>query len=183
MEYRNLSDNDLIVRGEALSEKIEQDTKIFDDEALYEPRYTQVVYLKIDNNGDVDFNYKLAVTVANFTNGQNAWGDAIYLPDYLLYGVVFAESETELRQLVKDRLNARSHATNTWNAPGTWSTVSPYTHKVDKKLNDQDYAHYAALIVYMPEDVDNVANYVGATAPKVELGITVFAQQADAPIE
>jgi hypothetical protein len=162
--------------------KLQDASEVFDDEALYEPGYTQVVYLKIDNNGDVDFNYKLAVTVENFTNGQNALGDAIYLPDYLLYGVVFAESEAELRQLVKDRLNARSHATNTWNAPGTWSTVSPYTHKVEKKLIDPEYAHFAALIVYMPEDVGNVANYVGMTAPKVELGITVFAQQADAPM-
>ena len=163
--------------------KLQGASEVFNDEALYEPGYTQVVYLKIDNNGDVDFNYKLAVTVANFINGQNAWGDAIYLPDYLLYGVVFAESEAELRELVKDRLKSRSYAQNDWSTPGTWYTVSPYTHKVDKKLNDPDYAHYAALIVYMPEDVDNVANYVGATAPKVELGITVFAQQADAPIE
>ena len=30
MEYRNLSDNDLIVRGEELSEKIEQDTTEFE---------------------------------------------------------------------------------------------------------------------------------------------------------
>lgn len=30
MEYRNLSDNDLIVRGEELSEKIEQDTAEFE---------------------------------------------------------------------------------------------------------------------------------------------------------
>ena len=37
--------------------------------------------------------------------------------------------------------------------------------------------HYAALIIYMPEEVGNVANYRGDTVPEVELGITVKAEQ------
>ena len=40
-------------------------TKAFNDEALYEPGYTQVVWLKIENGGEVDFKYKFAVTVEN----------------------------------------------------------------------------------------------------------------------
>ncbi|MEE1049397.1 MAG: hypothetical protein U0M60_18505, partial [Clostridia bacterium] len=36
---------------------------------------------------------------------------------------------------------------------------------------------YIALIVRMPEEVGNVANYRGDTVPKVELGITVKADQ------
>ncbi len=152
-------------------------TKAFNDEALYEPGYTQVVYLKLENNGDVDFQYKVAVTIEDFTNGKNAWGEEIYLPNYLRYGVVFAESETALQDLVKNRLESRTHAANEWGALGTWSEISPYTFEVGEA------AHYAALIIYMPEKVGNAANYRGLTAPKVELGITVFAQQANAPIE
>lgn len=148
-------------------------TTVFNDQALYEPGYTQVVYLKIDNNGDVDFNYKMSVTVTDFTNGKNAWGEDIYLPNYLRYGVVFAESETQLREMVKDRLNSRTHAENNL---GTWSEVSPYTFEAGEE------SHYAALIVYMPEEVGNSANYRGFTEPRVELGITVFAQQANAPM-
>ena len=72
-------------------------TKAFNDDALYEPGYTQVVYLKIENNGDVDFRYKIAVTVAKAINGKNAWGEDIYLPNYLRYGVVFAETEAQLQ--------------------------------------------------------------------------------------
>ena len=151
-------------------------TKAFNDEALYEPGYTQVVYLKIDNKGDVDFNYKVAVTVEGFTNGKNAWGDEIYLPNYLRYGVVFAESESELQTLVKDRLKAKSQAPNDWGMLGTWSTVSPYCFEAGET------SHYAALIIYMPEEVDNAANYRGFIEPEVELGITVFAQQANVPM-
>lgn len=157
-------------------------TKAFNDAALYEPGYTQVVYLKIENKGDVDFNYKVAVTVDKVIKGKNAWGEDIYLPKYLRYGVVFAESETALQEEVKNRLEARTHAPTDWGTLGTWSETSPYTHEVQKKLEDSNYAHYAALIIYMPEEVGNVANYRGFTEPRVELGITVFAQQANTPM-
>ena len=152
-------------------------TKAFNDEALYEPGYTQVVYLRIENPGEVDFNYKIAVTVEDFTNGRNAWGEEIYLPNYLRYGVIFAETEEELLQMVKDRTQARDHASQDWMTLGTWSKISPYTLEVGEE------PHYAALIVYMPESVGNAANYRGFQEPRVELGITVFAQQSNTPME
>jgi len=156
---------------------LEGTTKAFNDEALYEPGYTQVVYLKIDSLGDVPFNYKIAVTVEDFTNGKNVWNEDIYLPNYLRYGVVFGESEADVQRQVKDRLAARSNALNDWGALGTWSEISPYTYDVGED------AHYAALIVYMPEEVGNAANYRGFTEPKVEMGVMVFAQQADTPMQ
>ena len=156
---------------------LESTAKAFNDQALYEPGYTQVVYLKIDNNGDVDFKYKVAVTVEDVDLGKNMWGQDIYLPDYLRYGVVFAETETELVEKLSDRLEARNEATKTWGNLGTWSEISPY----DMDVGDE--SHYVALIVYMPEDVDNRANYRGVTVPTVKLGISVFAQQANAPIK
>lgn len=152
-------------------------TKAFNDEALYEPGYTQVVYLKIENAGNVDFQYKIAVTVHDFANGKNAWGEDIYLPNYLTYGVVFAETETQLQSLVRDRLEAKSHATNEWGTLGTWSEISPYVFEVGEA------PHYAALIIHMPEEVGNAANYRGFQEPRVELGITVHAQQANAPLD
>ena len=82
-----------------------------------------------------------------------------------------------MQQQVKDRLTARDSASNEWGALSTWSKISPYT------FDKEDVYHYAALIVYMPEEVGNVANYRGTDVPQLELGIKVFAQQADAPIE
>lgn len=150
---------------------LEGTTEAFYDEALYEPGYTQVVYLQIENIGDMDFTYKVAVTTKKVITGKNAWGEDIYLPNYLRYGVVFAESEAELDRLVKDRLEARTHATETWGALDTWSGDSPYTFEAGEA------PHYAALIVHMPEEVGNAANYRGFQPPKVELGITVSAHQ------
>ena len=152
-------------------------TTVFNDKALYEPGYTQVVYLQIENNGDVDFKYKMAVTVEDSDKGKNIWGEEIYLPNYLRYGVVFAESEAELNRKVGDRLTARDQAGSGWGSLGTWSEVSPYTFEAGEK------PHYAALIVFMPENVGNEANYRGTEVPQVQLGISVFAQQANAPIK
>ena len=145
-------------------------TKAFNDEALYEPGYTQVIWLRIDNTGDVAFDYKLSVTVEKVTEGKTAWGEPIYLPNYLRCGVVFGQSEEAVQEQVKDRLASRKRATD-WIALGTWSEISPYTFEAEEDF------HYAALIVYMPEEVGNNANYRGPTAPKVELGITVLSER------
>lgn len=152
-------------------------TKAFHDEALYEPGYTQVVYLKIDNGGDVAFNYKIAVTVKGATKGKNAWGDEIYLPNHLRYGIVFGETEADVQQQVKDRLAARNHAPDDWGMLGTWSEISPYTFDAGEN------SRYTALIVYMPEEVGDAANYRGFDVPQVKLGITVFAQQENTPMQ
>lgn len=146
-------------------------TDTFNDKALYEPGYTQVVYLRIDNKGNMPFNYKFAVTVKDADVGYTAWGDEIYLPNFLRYGVVFGETEAEVEAQVTDRLTAQENAPNDWGALGTWSEPSPYVFETT------DEYHYAALIVYMPEEVGNNANYRGTIQPRVELGITVSAQQ------
>lgn len=146
-------------------------TEVFYDEALYEPGYTQVVYLRIANQGDVDFDYQVAVNVHKVVKGVDAWGKEIYLPNYLRYGAVFARTEAELNETLKDRLSAKAHATNEWDTLGTWAEASPYTFHAG-----EDY-HYGALIIHMPEDVGNDANYRGFTQPSVELGVTVSAQQ------
>ena len=178
-EFRiGLLDLDVSYKNDIITEytPLKGATEVFYDEALYEPGYTQVVYLKIENNGDVDFNYKVTVTIEDFTNGKNAWGKEIYLPNYLRYGVVFAESETELQEMVRDRLNTRTYAINDWRMLDTWSEISPYIFEAGEN------PHYAALIIYMPEEVGNAANYRGFVEPRVELGITVFAQQSNAPM-
>ena len=154
---------------------LEATSEVFYDEALYEPGYTQVVYLKIENAGNVDFNYKLSVTVNDVTTATGVLGNEIYLPNYLCFGAVFAESEEALKAEVADRLAARDQATV--QPLSTWSEVSRYTFEANEA------PHYAALIVYMPEEVDNIANYRGFQVPQVKLGITVFAQQANAPIQ
>lgn len=157
-------------RGENMTDYIPMDasTEVFNRYALYEPGYTQAVYLKIENIGDLDFDYKLSVTVdknrQHTRTAMGVLGNEIYLPNYLKYGVVFADSEPELNRLAAQGI-ADSYMLDTWSKPAPTS-LSAGADPV-----------YAALIVYMPEDVDNHANYRDDAPPTVGLGITVLAQQ------
>lgn len=148
-------------------ETIEQHTDLFDDEALYEPGYVQVVVLKIENLGTVAFDFEAAVTVLGYTPGINVYGNPFKLQDHLLFGLVTADTEAELDALVATREQAMVLA----NEP----LSQYYTTPAELAAKDDTYM---ALIVRMPEPVGNVANHLTGTAPPtVELGISVTANQ------
>lgn len=151
---------------------VSERTNLFNDEALYEPGYTQVVQLKISNIGNVPFNYRLAVNVNSFN-----YGDELYcLPDHLKFGVVFADTENQLEQLISSRELAKRIETEEM---GLYKLNTYYAVDGNGKsgtLGSED-AKFAALVVTMPTDVGNEANYHGEEAPYVELGITVLASQ------
>ena len=147
-------------------EKIEQDTKIFDDEALYEPGYTQVVYLKIENKGTVPFDFKTAVSVTDYTLATNVFGQSFQLQDYLKFGLTTADTEEELFEKVATRNLAKELAVM------PLSNYSTETASLGAKGTV-----YMALIVRMPEDVANMANYRSDVIPRIELGLIVTATQ------
>ena len=152
-------------------EKVEQGTKLFDDEALYEPGYVQVVYLRIENKGEVPFDWKTAVTVTDYTEPTNIFGQKFHLQDYLKFGLATAETEEKLFELVATRDLAEEVA----NMPLNHYYENDYTTDASE-LGAQEIT-YLALIVRMPEDVTNIANYRGDTIPRVELGVIVSATQ------
>ena len=148
-------------------EPIDSQTKVFDESALYEPGYVQVVYLKVENLGEVPFDFKTAVGVTpNNTPSVNVFGNQFYLHDYLKFGIAIADSEEEMDEKVETRDLAKEIAT---------MKLSNYSTE-EAALEAKDTV-YMALVVRMPEEVANEANYRGATIPKVELGIIVSATQ------
>lgn len=150
---------------------IDSEEAVFDENALYEPGYVQVVYLKVENKGDIPFDYKTAVTVTDFTPAYNVFGTAFNLQDYLKFGVVTADTYEELVQKVKDREAAKANAEEELK-----EYVSLNTYYTEVNSLEVDGEDFVAIIVRMPEEVNNVANHSG-TPPKVELGITVTASQ------
>lgn len=149
-------------------EFVTEATKLFKDEALYEPGYTQVVYLKVINAGDVPFDYKLSVLPDNIVDGTNVFGQPIHLPDYLKFGIVVKDTEAEVLAATQNRADARSYA--------------------DTALNNYDKAQtdlavgteqYIALVVCMPETVGNEANFRIKEA-SVDLAVKVKATQIEA---
>ena len=143
-------------------ETVTAQTVLFDETALYEPGYVQVVYLKIQNQGTVPFRCRLAVTVRGVTVGETAEGQPIYLPDHLRFGAVFGDFEGDL-----SRVAAETVATIPL---GDWTQADTVTVPAGGE-------RYAAVVVCMPKTVGNEANYRGTAAPAVELGVTVTAEQ------
>lgn len=143
-------------------------TKLFDDAALYEPGYTQLVYLKVKNVGTVPFDYKLSVIPGNIVIGKNVFGQDINLPDHLKFGVVIGDTEAEVLAATKDRVEARKYADTPLSNYDTMRTDLPV-----------DGEQYVALVVCMPEDVGNEANF-RVKAASVELGVNVKATQIEA---
>ena len=127
---------------------LEGATNVFDDDALYEPGYVQVVYLRITNNGTVPFKLKTAVRVTDYTEAVNYFGHKFLLQDYLLFGMVTTNSEAALNAMVTPRENAVTYA----NTP-----LSNYSEDYPEIAPNQ--AVYIALIIRMPENVNNIANY------------------------
>jgi predicted ribosomally synthesized peptide with SipW-like signal peptide len=86
---------------------VEMSTDVFNDHALYEPGYVQVVVLKIKNNGDVAFDYKTELTVTDYIPAINVFGDTFKLQDYLKFGFITADTEAELDALLSERSRLR----------------------------------------------------------------------------
>lgn len=147
-------------------EEVQSDTKIFRDEALYEPGYVQVVYLKVENRGTIPFDYKTAVNITDYTPGTNVFGQSFNLQEYLKFGLVEAATEDALNALLPDRASAKAIAD---------TPLGSYTTGVSTLAPGE--TAYMAIVVRMPEEVGNVANYRGSTVPSVTMGINVTAKQ------
>ncbi len=145
---------------------IEGNASIFDDEALYEPGYVQTVVMKVENKGEVPFNFRTAVFVTNYTLATNMFGIEYALQDYIRFGLCIDHDENALMEKIANRDLAVSLAELPLN---DYSTEQLYL--------DAGKCAYIALIVRMPDDVNNMANHGGDRIPMVELGVIVNAEQ------
>ena len=147
-------------------QEVDSQTKIFAEEALYEPGYVQVVYLKVENKGTVPFEFSTAVNVNGCIEATNVFGQRFMLQDYLKFGLTTANTEDEMKNSIPNREKAVAIA-----------DLPLHNYDTETAILAPGATKYIALIVRMPEEVGNVANYRGDTIPKVELGITVKADQ------
>ena len=147
-------------------ESIDDKTDVFDDKALYEPGYVQVVCLRVENKGDRKFKFYTAVNVNGCSSATNVFGQTFLLQDYLKFGVMTADTEEEIKNRVPDRETAV-----------TIANMPLHNYDTNTAILAPGETSYIALIVRMPEEVGNIANYRGDDIPKVELGITVKADQ------
>lgn len=154
--------------------EIEAGTKIFDEDALYEPGYIQVVYLKVENKGTAPFKFYTAVNVNGCSIATNVFGQPFMLQDHLKFGVITDIDEQEIINGTLERKIANDTAKT---AIKDIADMPLHQYDTDPLILDPGKTKCIALIVRMPEEVGNIANYRGDSIPKVELGITVKADQ------
>ena len=145
-------------------------TKLFDDNALWEPGYTQVVYLKVVNAGNLALKYEAGFS-KNYTSnrGKNVNGDWYRVDNYLKIGT--AETETKFA-----------------NREDVWSAIAATEKTLAKDVmltNDwvtlkaREESKPFAVAIYMPTSVGNEANASRLRPSSVSgLGIEVRATQA-----
>ncbi len=144
---------------------VNESTNVFDEDALWEPGYTQVVYLRVRNAGDLALKYQLGVNIASETGSVNVKGNPFVLSDYIEYGTV---------QGVQTPFASREAA----RAAVTESSILSVGYTQQETLLPGAEPDYLALVVFMPETVENDANYAtGAPAPQINLGVKLFATQ------
>lgn len=159
----------------------EDSKKLFDENALWEPGYTQIIYLKVKNNGNLALNYAMQITPVHETVGVNVNGDEFKLSDYIKFGwTTFTADANGAPVSSLDRVTARS-------AAGEGVKLGESLHRqVTQDQGDGTKVpvplaakaeELVALVAWMPENVGNVANY-GTVQPTIELTLKVLATQA-----
>lgn len=145
-------------------------TKLFDDNALWEPGYTQVVYLKIVNAGNLALKYEAGFS-KNYTSnrGKNVNGDWYRVDNYLKIGT--AETATKF-----------ANREDVWSAiAATEKTLAKDVMLTDGwiTLKAGESSKPFAMAIYMPTSVGNEANASRLRPSSVSgLGIEVRATQA-----
>lgn len=141
---------------------VKANTNVFSGN-LWEPGHTEVVYLKVVNEGTLALKYDLIVNVASEIAGTNVDGKEFKLSDYILYNIYEGEEK------YTDSADARGDETgNKLNVP---------YNKPAQKLEPGAEVKLT-MVVFMPTTVGNEANYLtGTAAPVINLGINLFATQ------
>ncbi len=145
--------------------------ELFDKNALWEPGHTEVVFLKVSNVGTLDLKYQLGVNIVKEEGSTNVYDDEFKLSDYLVFKVLTSDSEFDYT-----KYDTREEVVA---AAGVERGLKDYNGTTTALADGE--VDYLALLVYMPTDVDNKANYKkGFDAPYIELGVNLYATQVEA---
>ena len=147
-------------------------TKLFDDKTLWEPGVTEVVYLRVKNNGNLALKYTMGLSHnVGFSAGTNVAGEAYNVGDYLKMGTAAVTDKFVNREAAWAAVDANA---------GIMSDLKPFTTDTPI-LEAGKTSNPMALVIYMPTSVGNEANAGTKASYVYRLGVEVNATQA--PVE
>ena len=148
----------------------ENSEDLFDKNALWEPGYTQIVYLRVANNGNLALTYAMQITPVHETVGVNVDGEEFKLSDYIKFGWTTFTVDGAGAPIAFDREAAQDIV-------GGGAQLGTTLHRQAAKPMAADAKELVALVAWMPENVGNEANY-STVQPTIELSLKVLATQA-----
>ncbi len=167
--------------------KISADESVFDEDALWEPGYTQIVYFKLVNEGSLALKYQLRINIVNEVLGKNKSGEDIQLSNYIQAYVVNSPDQNYLFATRDDALNPKGapdpFSDTLYNAANLGIDTTSNGEDTELSLSSEhvlvsnDDVFYATLVLWMPDTVGNEANHDGTNIPSIDLGINVYATQ------
>ena len=148
-----------------------EDSKdLFDENALWEPGYTQIVYLKVKNGGNLALTYAMQITPVHETVGVNVDGEEFKLSDYIKFGWTTFTVDGDGAPVALGREAAQTGV-------GEGAQLGTTLHRQAELPLKADAEELVALVAWMPENVGNEANY-STVQPTIELSLKVLATQA-----
>ena len=148
----------------------ENSEDLFDKNALWEPGYTQIVYLKVKNNGNLALTYAMQITPVHETVGVNVDGEEFKLSDYIKFGWTTFTVNGAGAPVALDREAAQTGV-------GEGAQLGTTLHRRAAEPMKASAEELVALVAWMPENVGNEANY-STVQPTIELSLKVLATQA-----
>lgn len=150
------------------------DTNLFMKDALWEPGHVEVINLKIANLGTLALKYRLSINIVREKGGTNVEGNDFQLSDYIQFALIDGDQTYASHE---DAVTAAEAANPKQLSYFVGDDALDYPG-VLYPAGEADSEKFVTLVVYMPTDVGNVANYkTGTEAPEIELGVTLLATQ------
>ena len=131
-----------------------KDATLFSEETLWEPGHTEVVYLKVINQGNLALKYRLnTINTFEYQYAKNSDGNQILLSKYLKIGIADGKNAAEgVYETREEAIAAAADNLVSYDSCTKDNTLLPAT-------TDSESADYFAFVVYIPTDVGNEANW------------------------
>lgn len=150
-----------------------KDVSLFPEETQWEPGHTEIVYLKVINQGDLALKYRLnTINTFEYQYAKNSDGDQILLSKYLKIGIDEGKNAAVGTYAKReDAIAAVENNTVAYDSYTKENTLLPAT-------DNSESADYLAFVVYMPTTVGNEANAVDSShLPWIRFNLALNATQ------
>ena len=146
---------------------------------LWEPGHTEVVALRIKNNGTLALKYAANMNIVDETVGKTKDGANIVLSDILTVSTLVqqaVDADGNANQIGDITLGLAFNGENSVSYENTATFKAGNVLRNDVELHP-GAAHYLIVKVDMAETVGNEANHNGTNIPTINFGINVLATQ------